>query len=254
MSTTRDQQLASTFVALADTLVADFDVLEFLGLLTERAVELLAVDAAGVILSDQRGGWRPAAGSSEHAHLVEVFAAQTRQGPCLDCVRTGAVVSSSDLAEEGARWPAFAPAAVAAGFRAACAVPMRLRDDVIGALTLLSAAPVPIEDASIALGQALADVATIGILQQRAIRHEAIVYEQLQAALHHRTVVEQAKGVLAEVTGLGMHEAYTALREYARAHRRRLSEVAGEVATGVLPPARLIGDPSAASGTTRDLR
>ncbi|GAA3029093.1 GAF and ANTAR domain-containing protein [Actinokineospora globicatena] len=254
MSTARDQQLASTFVALADTLVADFDVLDFLGLLTERAVDLLAVDAAGVILSDQRGGWRPAAGSSEHAHLVEVFAAQTRQGPCLDCVRGGVVVASWDLAEEAARWPAFGPVAVAAGFRAVCAVPMRLRDDVIGALTLLSAAPGPIDDASVALGQALADVATIGILQQRAIRHDAIVYEQLQAALHHRTVVEQAKGVVAEVTGLGMHESYTALREYSHAHRRRLSEVAAEIATGALSPAVLRDAASATSGTNRDAK
>ncbi|WP_285500966.1 GAF and ANTAR domain-containing protein [Actinokineospora sp. NBRC 105648] len=244
----RDQRLASTFVALADTLVADFDVLDFLGLLTERAVELLAVDAAGVILSDQRGGWRPAAASSEHAHLVEVFAAQTKQGPCLDCVRTGAVVTSADLADERRRWPQFAPVAVSAGFRAACAVPMRLRDDVIGALTLLSAEPVAIDDASVALGRALADVATIGILQQRAIRHDEIVAEQLQTALHHRTVVEQAKGVLAELGGLDMHQAYTALRAHARAHRRRLSEVAHDVATGALDPNTLLSDPATVPG------
>ncbi|PPK65098.1 GAF and ANTAR domain-containing protein [Actinokineospora auranticolor] len=254
MSIARDQQLASTFVTLADTLVADFDVLDFLGLLTERAVDLLAVDAAGVILSDQRGGWRPAAGSSEHAHLVEVFSAQTRQGPCLDCVRGGVVVASADLTDDSGRWPEFAPAAVAAGFRAACAVPMRLRDDVIGALTLLSTAPGAIDEPSVTLGQALADVATIGILQQRAIRHEAIVFEQLQAALHHRTVVEQAKGVLAQVAGLGMHESYTALREYARANQRRLSAVASEVATGVLAPSALLDAPSTGSGSTESTR
>ncbi|WP_033288095.1 GAF and ANTAR domain-containing protein [Amycolatopsis jejuensis] len=244
MSKARDQQLASTFVSLADTLVADFDVLDFLGLLTERAVELLEVDAAAVILSDQRGGWRPAAGSSEHAQLVEVFAAQTEQGPCLDCVRTGVPVASADLADEHARprWPQFAPAAVSAGFRAACAVPMRLRDDVIGALTLLNTHPTAIGDASVALGQALADIATIGILQQRAIRHDEIVSEQLQAALHHRTVVEQAKGVLAQLGDLDMHQAYLALRGYARAHHRRLSEVARDVATSALDPHDLLAD------------
>lgn len=242
MSNARDQQLASTFVSLADTLVADFDVLDFLGLLTERSVELLEVDAAAVILSDQRGGWRPAAGSSEHAELVEVFAAQTEQGPCLDCVRTGVPVASADLADEHARWPQFAPAAVSAGFRAACAVPMRLRDDVIGALTLLNIQPVAIDDTSVALGQALADIATIGILQQRAIRHDEIVSEQLEAALHHRTVVEQAKGVLAQLGGLDMHQAYLALRAYARAHRRRLSDVARDVATTALDPHDLLTD------------
>ncbi|MCS7482964.1 GAF and ANTAR domain-containing protein [Umezawaea endophytica] len=234
MSTERDQRLADTFVSLADTLVADFDVLDFLSLLTERATELLQVDAAGVILSDQRGGWWPAAGSSEHAELVEVFAVQTRQGPCLDCVRTGAVVSSADLDADVDRWPLFARAAVGAGFRAATAVPMRLRAEVVGALTLLHTQPVAVDDASIALGQALADIATIGILQQRAVHREEIVFEQLQAALHHRTVVEQAKGVLAESGGLDMNQAYTLLRDYARAHGRRLTDVAHEVATGVV--------------------
>ncbi len=246
MSDARDQRLATTFVSLADTLVADFDVLDFLGMLTERAAELLDVDAAAVVLSDQRGGWRPTAGSSEQAKLIEVFAAQTLQGPCLDCVDTGVAVASADLATESGRWPQFAPAAVNAGFRSACAVPMRLRDDVIGALTLLGTNPGTIDDASVALGQALADIATIGILQQRAIRHDEVVSEQLQATLHHRTVVEQAKGVLAEAGGLEMHQAYLALRGYARAHRLRLSEVAHDVATADLDPAELLtGSPDA---------
>ncbi|HWO62080.1 MAG TPA: GAF and ANTAR domain-containing protein [Umezawaea sp.] len=240
MSSGRDQRLADAFVSLADTLVADFDVLDFLGLLTERSVELLEVDAAGVILSDQRGGWRPAAGSSEHAELVEVFAAQARQGPCLDCVRIGEVVASADLVADADRWPLFAPAAVRAGFRAACAVPMRLRDEIIGALTLLHVEPVTIDAATVSLGQALADIATIGILQQRAVHREEIVSEQLQAALHHRTVVEQAKGVLAEVGGLDMHRAYTLLRDYARGHHRRLSDVARDVATGVVDAAEVV--------------
>jgi transcriptional regulator with GAF, ATPase, and Fis domain len=246
MSDARDQRLATTFVSLADTLVADFDILDFLGMLTERAAELLDVDAAGVVLSDQRGGWRPAAGSSEQAELIEVFTAQTLQGPCLDCVATGVAVASADLATESGRWPQFAPAAVRAGFRAACAVPMRLRDDVIGALTLLGSAPGAIDDASVALGQALADVATIGILQQRAIRNDEVVSEQLQATLHHRTVVEQAKGVLAEAGGLDMHQAYLALRGYAHVHRLRLSEVARDVATADLDPGALLTDAAGA--------
>jgi len=193
MSTARDERLATTFVSLADTLVADFDVLDFLALLTERAVELLDVDAAAVILSDQRGGWRPTAGSSEQAELVEVFAAQTLEGPCQDCVHTGVAVASADLAAEADRWPGFVPTALNAGFRAACALPMRLREDVIGALTLLGTNTGAIDDTSVTLGQALADVATIGILQQRAIHHDEVVSEQLQAALHHRTLLKKDK-------------------------------------------------------------
>lgn len=236
-----DQRLARTFVTLADTLVADFDVLDFLATLTERSVEHLTVDAAGVILSDQRGGWRPAAGSSERADLVELFAAQTRQGPCFDCLARGEPVTCADLGVETAlsRWPRFAPAALDAGFRAASAVPMRLRDRTIGALTLLNHDPVELGADTIAVGQALADVATIGILHHRAADRGELLAEQLEATLHHRTVVEQAKGVLAEYEGLDMHEAFTRLREYARNERRRLSDVALDLADGTLDPAEM---------------
>jgi GAF domain-containing protein len=148
-------------------------------------------------------------------------------------MRTGVVVASADLAADVDRWPLFAPAAVEAGFRAATAIPMRLREEVIGGLTLLHAEPVRIDEDSVALGQALADIATIGLLQQRAVRREEVVFEQLQAALHHRTVVEQAKGV-------HMHQAYTRLREHARVHHLRLSDVARDVATGSLDKAELL--------------
>jgi hypothetical protein len=240
MSSAPDQRLARTLVTLADTLVADFDVLDFLALLTERTVELLDVDAAGVILSDQRGGWRPAAGSSERADLVELFAAQTREGPCLDCVVVGKPVASADLAAEHARWPRFAPAAVAAGFRAACAIPMRLREQSIGALTLLNHAAVGVEPARVVIGQALADVATIGILHHRAASRGELLAEQLEATLNYRMVIEQAKGVLAEYANLEMHEAFTALRAHAHTLRRRLSDVARDLADGVIDPAEIM--------------
>lgn len=252
MNSIRDQQLAATFVSLADTLVADFDVVDFLGLLTERTVQLLDVNAAGVILADRRGGLRPAAGSSEHATLVAVFAAQAQQGPCFDCVRTGTVVASADLVVDTARWPRFTAVAVEAGFRAACAVPMRLRDEVIGALTLLNIEPGAVEEPSVALGQALADIATIGILQQQAVHRPDVVSEQLQATLHHRTIIEQAKGVLAESAGLNMHQAYTALRGYARHHQRRLSDVARDTARGVLEVRELLGHADSTQSSRAD--
>ncbi len=242
MSTIPDQRLARTFVTLADTLVADFDVLDFLCLLAERSVELLAVDAAGVILSDQRGGWRPAAGSSERADLVELFAAQTRQGPCFDCVASGAPVTSADLsaARELSRWPKFAPAALDAGFRAASAVPLRLREQTIGALTLLNHAPTELKDETIAVGQALADVATIGILHHRAASRSELLAEQLESTLHQRTVIEQAKGILAEYGDLDMHEAFVQLRRHAHDRGRRLSDVALGLAEGTLDPAAVV--------------
>ena len=227
-----ERRLAQVFVELADTLVDDFDVLDFLSMLVERCVELLDVAAAGVVLSDQKGGLRMAAASSEQARLVELFAVQADDGPCPDCVRTGRPVSSADLAGEDERWPRFAPAARAAGFRAAHAVPMRLRGTVIGAVNLLNTDPDGVDEESVLLGQALADVATIGMLQQRAIHDSAILAEQLHTALNSRVVIEQAKGALSAHGGLDMHQAFTALRSHARAHNLRLSDVARTVAEG----------------------
>jgi GAF domain/ANTAR domain len=232
MNGQHEQRLAQVFVEVADTLIDDFDVLDFLSMLVERCVELLDVAAAGVVLSDQKGGLRMAAASSEQARLVGLFAVQADDGPCLDCVRTGAPVSSADLAGEDARWPRFAPAARTAGFRAAHAVPMRLRGTVIGAVNLLNTNANGVGEVSVHLGQALADVATIGILQQRAIHDSAILAEQLHTALNSRVLIEQAKGVLSAHGSMDMHQAFTALRTHARAHNLRLSDVARTVAEG----------------------
>ena len=232
MNGQHEQRLAQVFVELADTLVDDFDVLEFLSMLVERCVELLDVAAAGVVLSDQKGGLRMAAASSEQARVVELFAIQADDGPCPDCVRTGHPVSSANLAAEVTRWPRFAPAARAAGFHAAHAVPMRLRRTVIGALNLLNTHSNGVGETSVHLGQALADVATIGMLQQRAIRDGTILAEQLHTALNSRVVIEQAKGVLSAHGGLDMPDAFTALRNHARAHNLRLSDLALTIAKG----------------------
>lgn len=226
------QRLAQVFVELADTLVDDFDMLDFLNTLVERCVELLSVSAAGVVLADQEGGMAMAAASSEQARLVELLSVQTDEGPSLECIRTGQPVSSPDLATEGDRWPRFGPAAGAAGFHAAYAVPMRLRQTVIGSLNLLDTRPDGVDAASVLLGQALADVATIGLLQQRAIRDSAMLVDQLQTALNSRVVIEQAKGALFAHGGVSMEDAFAALRSYARSNKMRLIEVARSVAEG----------------------
>ncbi|SDJ81944.1 GAF domain-containing protein [Actinopolyspora mzabensis] len=231
MTTRREQRLAQTFVALSDTLVDDFDVLDFLTLLAERATALLEVTAVGVILSDQRGGWHPTAASTEDAHLLQLLATQTHEGPCQDSINTSTPVTSYDLSAEHARWPTFSEAAVAAGFRTAAAVPMRLRRRTIGALTLLDTTPSAVDTNGIQLGQALADQATVGILHHRALRREETLVEQLQATLHHRVVIEQAKGILAEAGNLTMHQAFQLLREHARVHGHHLTDLAHSLTT-----------------------
>jgi len=234
--------LSDTFVDLADTMVADFDVLDFLHLLTDRSVRLLAASAAGVVLADPRGELRVAAASSEEAGLVELFQLQNDQGPCLDCFRTGQPISAADLTGPDQRWPRFAQAATRAGFRTVEALPMRLRDQVIGALNLFRAEPGPFETADLRIAQALADVATIGLVHERNVRRSETVAEQLQAALNSRVMIEQAKGKLAERYGINMDRAFTMLRDYARNTNQHLTDVARDFVTGrsaeFPPPAR----------------
>ncbi len=218
--------LSDTFVDLADTMVADFDVIDFLHMLADRSVVLLDASAAGVVLADPRGQLRLAAASSEAAGLLELFQLQNDQGPCLDCFRTGQPVTAADLAGPDQRWPRFAAAATQAGFRTVEARPMRLREQVVGALNLFRAESGPFNPAALRIAQALADVATIGLLQERNVRRSETVAEQLQAALNSRVIIEQAKGKLAERLSMDMDQAFQLLRDYARSSNQRLTDVA----------------------------
>src|ERR1700735_4979605 len=226
------QLLSQTFVGLTAPMVAGFDMIDFLHVLTDRSVQLLDVSAAGLLLADPRGELRVVAASSEAARVLELFQLQSDQGPCLDCSRSGRPVAAAALAAEAARWPRFAPAARKAGFAAVQALPMRLREQVIGALNLFRAGPGAFDPADVRVGQALADVATISLLQERSMRHSDTLNEQLQAALNSRVIIEQAKGKLAERLGLDMDQAFSLLRESARTSNRRLSDVAQAFVNG----------------------
>src|ERR1700728_121898 len=219
------QLLSETFVELTDTMVADFDVIDFLHLLTDRTARLLDVAAVGLLLADPRGELRVVAASSEAARLLELLQLEGDQGPCLDCFRSGTPVSSADLGADE-RWPQFAVSASLAGFGAVQALPMRLRDQVIGALNLFRARPGTFESADVRVGQALADVATISLLHERSMRRSDALNEQLQTALNSRVIIEQAKGKLAERLGLDMNQAFDLLRGQARNRNQRLSDLA----------------------------
>jgi GAF domain-containing protein len=226
---TREQALAKAFVTLADTLVDDYDVIDVLHQLTGDCVELLHVDAAGLLLSDQRGTLQMAAASTERARVVELFQLQSDEGPCLDCFRTSRAIAAPDL-RDVTEWPRFTAHTLDSGYRSVHAVPLRLRDETIGALNLFRFQPGALDDSELRLAQALADIATIGILQERAIRRREILAEQLQAALNSRVIIEQAKGVLAEYGRLDMDDAFRILRGHARSTNQRLSDVALDVA------------------------
>jgi transcriptional regulator with GAF, ATPase, and Fis domain len=229
---TREQRIGRVFVELADTLVDDFDAIDLLYVLCERSVELLTADAAGLILADQRGQLQVMASTTEEARVLELFVLQNSEGPCLDCYATGQPQVNIDLREVEVRWPHFRAATVEAGYRSTHALPMRLRGQVIGALNLFCVHQVTLSEDEIALGQALCDVATIGLLQERSVRHGEILAEQLQNALNSRILIEQAKGVLAERAGIAVDEAFALMRSWARNHHLRLQDTAQGVIDG----------------------
>jgi GAF domain-containing protein len=236
---TREAVLARTFVELADTLVDDFDVVELLSRLADRCVDVLDVAAAGLMLAAPDGELRVMASSSEAMRLLELFELQSQEGPCLDCYRTGEPVLNQDLATVNGRWPRFAAEALDAGFHSVHALPMRLRGTVIGALNLFHAGAGVMRQADVEAAQALADVATIAILQHRAVLEAQMVNEQLQNALNSRIVIEQAKGMVGERAGLSMEQAFVALRQHARNHNLRLADVAEQIIRGSLSGASL---------------
>jgi GAF domain-containing protein len=228
----REKRLAQVFVELADTLVEEFDVVDLLQTLTERCVELVDTDAAGLMLDDQRGNLRVVAHTHESARLLELLELQKRSGPCLDCFATGRVIANIDLATAAERWPEFAQAARSVGFGTSHAVPLRLRRQVIGALNLFSTGQRKLSDDDLAVAQGLADIATIGLLHERAARDQLILSEQLQAALHSRILIEQAKGILSAQAGTNVESAFALMRTHARRTGQQLSTVAGAVVAG----------------------
>ncbi|GAA1932788.1 GAF and ANTAR domain-containing protein [Nocardioides hwasunensis] len=223
------ERLSALFVEVADTLVDDFDLVDFLHNLTDHAAAVSGADAVGLLLADHHRVLRFMAASNDTGEMLELFQLQNSEGPCLDCFTTGDPVVNAELVNAAERWPRFAPAATAAGLRSVHAFPLRLREETIGALNLFSRTGSRFASDEVGVVQALADVATIAILQERSILRAEVLTEQLQGALNSRIVIEQAKGALAQMEGSTPEEAFDLMRSRARATRRRLVEVAADV-------------------------
>jgi GAF domain-containing protein len=222
----REYELARAFVALADTLVADYDVVDLLQNLVDTSVDLLHSDAGGLLLSDEFGVLTLVASTSEETALVELLQLESNRGPCVRAFRGGELIEVPDIEETGEDWPDFRAGALAQGFRSVLAVPLRLRDDTIGTLNLFRTTTGFMDHTEVAIARGLADIATIGILHERAVRESDTARQQLQHALNSRVVIEQAKGVIAQLHSVSMDDAFRALREYSRNNNVALRDVA----------------------------
>lgn len=233
-STSREVRLSAAFVMVADTLTADYDVVDLLHTLVNQCTEILDAQAGGLMLVDVNGNLQLMASTSESADLVEVMQLAAGAGPCVDCFTAGQSVSVPDIGASGQKWPAFRRAALEQGFLSVHATPMRLRGEVIGTMNLFGTSIGELGPRDAAVAQALADVATIGILQERVAAHSHIVSEQLQRALDSRILIEQAKGAVAQAQSLTMDQAFNALRAYARNHNLTLYAVSEAVTNRTL--------------------
>ena len=227
----QDRDFFETVATLADTLVPGFDVVDLLQTLVESCERMLDISAAGILLMNEAGELEVVASTSEAARLVELMLPSAEAGPCIASFTSGQVVSVPDLRDSPPEWARYREAALEQGFASVYAIPLRLRETTIGALNLLRGAVGELDSTDIRIATALADVATIGILHERAIVESGRVREQLSQALQSRIVIEQAKGVISQLHSISTDDAFAVLRSYARSHRLLLSEVAHRVVT-----------------------
>jgi GAF domain-containing protein len=228
----REAQLVRTLVELADNLVDDLDVIDVLTVLSDRCVEVLDVDSAGVMLAGPGGELQVVASSSDAMRSLELFELQANEGPCVDCFISGAPIVNLELSEVDGRWPRFARRAIILGFHSVHALPMHLRGTTVGALNLFRTTPGTLNGDDVVAAQALADVATIAIIQHQSSMSAADLHAQLREALNSRIIIEQAKGRVSEASGLDMDRSFDRIRNHARNHNLRLTDLARTIAEG----------------------
>ncbi len=222
----REGRLVTTFVTLADTIVASYDVVELLQRLVEACAETLDVADAGILLAEPDGTLSVVASTGERGHLADVLKAD---GPCVEAFVTATVIDVENIETAAGSWPRFAGGSHALGFRSVVAIPMTLRGMVIGTLNLFRSEPGAFGELDRAAARGLAEVATIGILHERTLRESTIAREQLQHALDSRVVIEQAKGVISQLNDLDMDAAFALLRRFSRSNNLSVRDVATRV-------------------------
>lgn len=229
MTEDREARLLDAFVRVTGSLVDDYDVVEMLQTLVDVAVDLFAVDAAGIMLANQDDELEVVVSTSERSNFTGLMQLEAGEGPCIESYRDGAVVTVDDRDEMHRRWPRFADASERAGYASVHSIPLRAREKVLGSMNLFRNEPGALNERDAAAARALTDVATITILQQRSADHAARTQAQLQQALDSRIAIEQAKGFIAHTHGVDLDTAFALLRGYARSHNMLLRKTAQAV-------------------------
>ncbi|PPF27417.1 transcriptional regulator [Rathayibacter tritici] len=229
VTNSREHSVIKTFVALSDTLVDDYDVVDFTQTLVESSATLFDAVSAGLVLADPAGSLEVLASTDEDARLIELLQLDRGSGPCIQCFETGQPVIVEDVRAVGAEWAEFRERAIEIDVLAAHCVPMRSGGTTIGSLSLFQSRPGRLDRDDIAVVQAFADVATIGILHQRALQQSTVTQEQLQRALDSRVLIEQAKGILAYAHRTTVEQAFEVLRVRSRATSTPITTLAQEI-------------------------
>jgi GAF domain-containing protein len=219
--------LLQTLSRFAVILPARYDVQEALSELTESVTAVLGLCGSWVTMADD-GGLNFLTAVSQVSAELERDHAQLHpfSCPCRDAYSTGEVVRVTDVREQSTRWPEFSAFATRLSLAGVAAIPMRLADEIIGALNLYSPEPRDWSDEDIAVAGVLANVATSYVVNASKLRQQQQLTEQLQEALKSRIVIEQAKGITAQQRAISVSEAYQLMRGHARRNNASLRVVA----------------------------
>jgi GAF domain-containing protein len=214
-----------TLSRFAVVLPARYDLEAALGELTESVTAVLGLSGSGVTMAEE-GRLRFVTAVSQASGELERNQEEEQAGPCRDAYDTGAVVRVTDVRQESTRWPEFSAMAGRLSVAGVAGIPMRLDDQVIGALNLYSPEPREWTDEDIAVAAVLADVATSYVVNASKLRQQEQLSEQLQKALESRVVIEQAKGITAQQNSVTVDQAYQRMRRHARNNNASLRVVA----------------------------
>ena len=230
----KERRLNDAFATLTHTLVHDYDFVELLQNLVEICKDITGAAEVGLLLADETNQLEVVASTRENGDLVETMQRGADAGPCHSCYLTGNIVTDPSIADSPPEWAEFRDAALALGLESVVAIPMRFRETTIGVLSLYGDHTTHLDERDLRAAQTLADAATISILHERVLHESDLLQQQLSLTLNARVLIEQAKGVLAQLHGIHPEDAFIQIRDYARSRKQNVNDVAAQLVNRTL--------------------